>query len=83
MRINIPQLKINIVNRLLRDARETGAENSIVKESDIIDLMGSLTDYSIPISQIKGSRSIKVMREVLVRNHLSEDYVDYFIEDVM
>jgi len=83
MRINIPQLKINIVNRLLRDARETGAENSIVKESDIIDLMGSLTDYSIAISQIKGSRSIKVMREVLVRNHLSEDYVDYFIEDVM
>jgi len=82
MKINIPQLKVNIVNGLLRAARETGAGNSIVKGSDIIDLIGSLADYSIAISQIKGSRSIKDIKNVLVRNHLAEDYVDYFIEEM-
>ena len=82
MKTDIPKLRRNIVNTLLLSARKIAEGSHIVNRRGIDSLNCRLTQYSIAISQVKGSRSIKAIRGALVRFGYDDNYADVFIEEM-
>jgi hypothetical protein len=83
MKTNLPKLKSNVVNTLLQSAMEIARGDSIVNEKDITNLVCQLSNHSIVITQVQASRSIKGIKDALVRNlDYDEEEADYFIEEM-